>query len=628
MIIATAGHIDHGKTTLVRSLTGIDTDQLPEEKARGISIDTGFAHWTLDDGATIGFVDVPGHERFVRNMLSGVYAVDHVLLVIAADDSVMPQTREHLQIISLLGVTQATVVITKADRVEAARLGEVEAEAKVLLRGAGYGDDVALIAVSAVTGQGMDALRGRLVAAATRARDADHSSALPRFVVDRVFTAAGSGTIVRGTVISGSIAAGDTLVITPAGTPARVRKLQRHGKAVDRANAGERCAINLANVEQTAVVRGDWLVAAAAHQPTDRLDVHVRVLASEKQPLKHWTPVHLHIGAADIVARVALRRGASVPPGEQANVQLRLKRPIHAANGDRFILRDNSASRTIGGGAVIDPFPPTRRRDPRVAALEGRNPEAALQTLLATSAEGVELEWLARVFNMPLSAVSAMVPTEAVIVQAKSHIAFSAERVAQLQAQTVARVQKFHAQNRGATGLELGQLHGEIARTLPSEVFTALAKLIASRAGLVMQGSQLRAASHDATDNPRDAEAWQKVRPRLQDAAFAIPSVRELADATGVPLQPLRDLMHRKSAKGELVKITLERFALPDTMEMLRQKVGETAAAFPEGLFTAAQYRDVIGTGRGLAIEILECFDKQGVTLRRGNLRALRKSKP
>jgi len=628
VIVATAGHIDHGKTTLVRALTGIDTDRLPEEKARGISIDVGFAHCVLPDGRTVGFVDVPGHERFVRNMLSGVYAVGHVLLLIAADDGVMPQTREHLHIVSLLGVQGGTVVITKKDRVDEARLREVEVQARELLRSSGLGD-LPVLAVSATTGEGMNALRARLAAvAAVERRGQEGAGMHARFVVDQVFTATGSGTICRGTVISGSIAAGDTLVISPVGTQARVRKLQRHGRTADRAYAGDRCALNLANVEQQDVARGDWLVAAPAHRPTERIDGWLQVLDSEPAPVKHWQPVHVHIGAADVPARVALRRGESIAPGERAYAQLRLERPVHAAHGDRFILRDQSASRTLGGGQVLDPFPPARRgpsRDAALDALAAGNVRATLAALIEAG-QAVELDWLATVYNLSVSDILEQLPATAVTVRTEPPVALSDAASSRLRQKAVESLQRFHAGNRNAIGMDQARLHHEVARTLRADVFTALLKSWATGSGLQLRGPVVSFAGHDSTDNPRDQLVWQRIRGPLLAAEASIPSVRELSALTGVPLQQLRDLLHRKAALGELVKITPERFALPETMAMLARKVEETAGSRPDGLFTAAQYRDVIGTGRGLAIEILECLDKRGATQRRGdNLRILRK---
>ncbi|MGE4240476.1 selenocysteine-specific translation elongation factor [Ramlibacter sp.] len=631
MIVATAGHIDHGKTALVRALTGVDTDRLPEEKARGISIEIGFAHCTVGD-TTLGFVDVPGHERFVRNMLSGVYAIGHVLLVVAADDGVMPQTREHLHIVDLLGVAEGTIVITKADRVDADRLLQVGREVRDLV-GATRLHDAPVLAVSSLSGEGIPALRQRLLDTAAN-RQAKHAAndEHARYVVDRAFTVAGSGTVVTGTVISGSIAEGDLLTISPRGVEARVRKLQRHGRAAASAAAGERCALNLAGVELADVTRGDWVVAASAHAPTDRIDVQVKVLAGETQPLKHWTPVHVHIGAADVPARLALRRGAAVAPGDESIAQLRLDRAIHAVHGDRLIVRDQSATRTVGGGIVLNPFPAQlarTERDASLAALADGDLTQAAAELVKGGKDGVPLEWLARVFNVPLATAEARLPPYAIVVRADGHSprAFSDRRVAQLQQGIVERIGRFHAKYRELGGIELSQLHADLARAIPFDHFAALVKSIAPAAGLLLRGSRVANAGHDATDNPRDLLLWQRAKPVLMQAAAMIPSVRELAATLNAPLQTLRDLMHAKSALGELVKLTPERFALPQTMDMLAVKADETSKRHG-GPFSAAHYRDVIGTGRGLAIEILECFDRLGVTQRKGDLRTLRAPRP
>lgn len=626
MIVATAGHIDHGKTTLVHALTGMDTDRLKEEKARGISIEVGFAHLVLEDGRTIGFIDVPGHERFIRNMLGGVYAVGHALLVVAADDGVMPQTREHLHILGLLGLRQGTAVITKCDRVDDARIVQVRAEIAALLEQAGCGA-FPQIAVSARTGAGMAALRQRLAgAAAAEPEPAAQEDTLPRFVVDRVFVAPGSGTVVRGTLLSGGLRIGDTLAVGPAGPRGRVRRLQRHGVTVETVRAGERCAINLANLEHEAVARGDWLVPPDLCRTTDRIDVRIRVLDGEPQPLAHWTPLHLHIGAADIPARLALRRGGAIAPGQEALAQLRLDRPVQAAQGDRLILRDQSASRTIGGGAVVNPFPPLRRaRQAAVlAALDGRDRRAGLLALLDSLSDGVAMDWFARIHHMPLAQALALLPPGAVLTRTRTPTAFSFLRTERLGARAAEAVARFHAARQNVRGMDLTRLHREIAPGQEPEVFADLVRQCASGWGLEVQGAQLRLAGFDSTANPQDRQDWARLWPVLEDAGFQIPSARELSAATGLPLQKVRDLLHRKAALGEAVRITAERFALPDTIDTLTGKAAETARRCEGGLFSAADYRDTIGTGRALAIEILECLDRQGVTIRQGNVRALR----
>jgi selenocysteine-specific elongation factor len=626
MIIATAGHIDHGKTTLVHALTGIDTDRLPEEKARGISIDIGFAHCTAG-GVTLGFVDVPGHERFVRNMLAGVYAVGHVLLVVAADDGVMPQTREHLHIVDLLSVAEGTLLITKKDRVDAVRLDEVECELRELVRGTRL-EGAPVFAVSAVSGEGLDVLRDRLVAAAQARHAATVTvDAHARYVVDRVFTSAGSGTVVTGTVIAGSIAAGDALAISPGGIEARARKLQRYGQAVERAGVGERCAINLANVGRDGVHRGDWLVAPEAREATACIDVRLQLLASEPGPLKHWTPVQVHLGAAAVPARLALRRGASISPGAVAMARLRLARPVSAAHGDRLIVRDQSASRTLGGGVVVDPVPqrlPRTEQDAVLAALDWQDLAGAADVLVKHSARGLDLNWLSRVYQVPQASVIGHLPAYALVVQSEPPRAFAERHVAALRQSLVERVGHFHVQHRAKGAIELATLRADVAPCIPADAFAALVKRVATEAGLQLQGSRLRAAGHDSTDNPRDLLLWQRAVPLLMEAHARIPSVRELAAMLQMSPEPLRDLLHRKTAVGVLVKLTPERFALPSTLQALAQCARQTAQSRPDGLFSAADFRDAIGTGRTLAIEILECLDRQGVTQRRGDSRCIR----
>src|SRR5689334_16659070 len=353
MIVATAGHIDHGKTLLVRTLTGVDTDRLPEEKARGISIDLGFAYLPLDARKLIGFVDVPGHERFIRNMLAGVCGIDFALLVVAADDGVMPQTLEHLHILDLLHVRRGAVAITKSDRVEASRVREVEQQVGTLI-GQTQLAGAPILAVSAVSGVGIDHLRALLVNEAGAQAERNAQGGHFRYAVDRAFTVAGSGTVVTGTVFAGSVKPGDRVVVSPEGLEVRVRSIQIHGKTADRASSGERCALNLTGADVASIGRGDWVLAPVLHNPTRRIDARVTVLSAEEGALEHWTPVHLHLATSDVTGRIATRRGASIAPGDTAIVQLVLDEPIGALRGDRFIVRDQSASRTLGGGIVLD----------------------------------------------------------------------------------------------------------------------------------------------------------------------------------------------------------------------------------------------------------------------------------
>ncbi|MBT7758081.1 MAG: selenocysteine-specific translation elongation factor, partial [Rhodospirillaceae bacterium] len=367
MIIATAGHVDHGKTTLVRALTGVDTDRLPEEKKRGLTIDIGFAYQDIggdgDTGAGIGtgtvmgFVDVPGHERFVKNMLAGVASIDFALLVVAADDGVMPQTVEHLAILGLLGIKQGAVAITKIDRVDPDRIEAVAEEIEAILAPT-FLAGCPLFPVSGEIGTGMAALQQHLEAAA-RGHAERAVQGNFRLSIDRAFTVPGAGLIVTGAVFSGQVAVGDRLILASQdraeGIEARVRGLRALDREAEVGRAGQRCAINIAGADlhQSVVSRGDWLLAAPIFLPVRKFDARVRVLDSEAKPLAHWTPVHLHLAAADITGRIAVLGERRIMPGEDALAQLVLDAPIGALFGDRFILRDQSAQRTLAGGVVI-----------------------------------------------------------------------------------------------------------------------------------------------------------------------------------------------------------------------------------------------------------------------------------
>ena len=371
MIIATAGHIDHGKTALIKALTGVDADRLPEEKKRGITVDLGFAYSRDAHGRSLGFVDVPGHERLVRTMLAGATGVDFVILVVAADDGIMPQTREHLAILDLLGISRGVVALTKIDKVAPERVGAVMAEVHALLAGSPLAE-AAILPLSAHSGDGMDALTAALAEAAADTCSREGSGRF-RLAIDRAFTLAGTGLVVTGTVHAGRVAAGDRLLLAPRGREIRVRGLRAQNEVAEAGNVGQRCALNIAGprVEKADIARGDWICDAAIAAPTSRADVRLRVLPSEARPLRHWMPVHVHIGSADISGRVVLLEGGSLAPGESALGQLVLDQPDGRAAGDRFVLRDQSAQRTIGGGRVIDPRPPLRnaRRPERLGFL-------------------------------------------------------------------------------------------------------------------------------------------------------------------------------------------------------------------------------------------------------------------
>jgi len=573
MIVATAGHIDHGKTSLVKALTGVDTDRLPQEKARGISIDLGFAYWKLAEGPTVGFVDVPGHERFVRNMLAGVCAIDMALLVIAADDGVMPQTREHLNILDLLEVRKGLVVITKSDRADAARLREVQVEATTLLAGTSLAG-VPVLAVSSTTGSGLPQLRQALTQAALAIRRSSQAGHRLRFAVDRAFTVTGSGTVVTGTVVAGGVKVGDRLVVSPSGAAVRVRALQKDGSACEQAQAGERCALNLAGIERAQIERGDWVLDAALHGPTRLVDVQLHVLPGEAHPLKHWTPVHLHLGTSNVTARVALRRAAPVEPGGKSYVRLLTDRPVVALHGDRFIVRDQSAQRTVGGGVVIDAFPVARRvpaqlRQRQLDALSQACAAQALAALAACTGGGIDAALIARNFNLDDNAM----------------------------AQAVAQA--------GLVSL------GPAGRS----------RIVTPQQAAAEEARRKPVAE---PDNPEHLRLWQLAQPLLLQAGRKGLTLTQLTEALRGKLPVLQDMLHRRARAGDAIRVGETRFYLRGTIDEFIVVAQDVARSKADGRFTAADFRDAAGIGRGLAIEVLEALDRQGVTQRIGDHRVLR----
>ena len=482
MIIGTAGHIDHGKTSLVRALTGVDADRLKEEKARGITIDLGFAYMPAPDGTVVGFVDVPGHERLIRNMLAGATGIDFALLVVAADDGVMPQTREHLAILDLLGLRRGLVALTKTDLVDADGIAAARAGVANALLGTGL-EDAAIVEVSSATGAGIDDLRARLVVAAETGA-APAADAPFRLAVDRSFTLQGAGTVVTGTVLAGSVAPGDHLVASPSGLAVRVRGLHAQNRAAERGRPGDRCALNLAGdgVARDAIARGAMIVDPWLHAPTARIDAELRVLPGEPRPVAQWLPVHLHHGTAEVPARVVLLADRAIAPGERGLVQLVLDRPIAAAAGDRFVIRDTSAQRTIGGGSFLDLRAPTRRRRTperlaQLAAHAAPDPAAALDALLTRAPYHLDLDAFARDRGLRAEALAAAAGDVVTIATRAARIALTRATAERLERAILATLEAFHAENPDLAGIGMERLRGG-HRSAP-----ALARLRGAAAG-------------------------------------------------------------------------------------------------------------------------------------------------
>lgn len=631
MIVGTAGHIDHGKTALVAALTGVDTDRLKEEKARGISIDLGFAYLAAPDGGVLGFVDVPGHERFLRNMLAGFVAIDLALVVVACDDGVMPQTVEHLAIIDLLGVERGLVALTKTDLVGPARINEVRQEIAALIAGSRLaGADI--LAVSGATGEGIAALRAHLFAAADTMPAHRGARAPFRLPVDRCFTLAGVGTVVTGTLVSGTVAVGDTVTLSPSGLSARVRSIHAQNRPAGRGVAGERCALSLAGpkISRQAVGRGDVVLDPALHAPSRRIDASLRVLKSEAGPPGQWMPVRLHHGAAEVGARIALL-GDPPAPGTEALVQLVLEKPLAALAGDRFIVRDTSARRTIGGGRLIDLRAPARRRRTperlaRLAALALPEPQAALEALLKVPPRHVDLTAFARDRGLDAERLDDIAGRLGLVVigAGDASIGLSPAAWEETAEAAVAGLRAFHATNSRARGMAPEALRKAVAERLGQAAFAGALRLMARQGRLAVDGAHVRLADHRVGPTAEDESLWGRIAPLLAaDARFRPPRAREIAAALDLAESETRRLLKAMEREGRVIEVAPDHYFLHAAMVEMVAIAADIAAASADGGFVAAQFRDRLDNGRKVAIRILEFFDRVGVTLRRGDVRMM-----
>ena len=631
MILATAGHIDHGKTALVQALTGIDADRLPEEKRRGLTIDLGFAYATLPDGTELGFVDVPGHERFLPNMLAGVLSIDRVLLVVAADDGPRPQTLEHLDILDLIGVAEVTGVVTKTDRVERDRTEAVVEEVRDLLAAAGFAGSQ-IFPVSSRSGDGFADLT-RLLMQSARIAEANRAATPPaglfRMPIDRAFTLPGIGLVVTGTVATGTVTAGERLSISPSGIAVRVRGLHSQNRPVERVIAGERCAVNIAGSfpEGREPSRGDWIVAPERHAPVRRIDLSVRVSRFVEAPLRDGLPVHLHLGTADIVARVAVLGGHSIAPGGSGFVQVDLERPIGALHGDRAVLRDHAARHTLAGGRVVDPFAPRRgRRLPaRLAVLEATaEPDPAQALLRILKVEGlVSLFEFALARNLTPAELDGLTDSGAFlrVGTANAPVAITPDRLAALCDDVIAALALSHQAQPDALGPTRPALLAQLRTLAPEAALEAALSELAATGRAISQGGVWHLPEHRPRLAPADERLWKRILPLLVVEDLRPPRVRELASALALEPAAVERLLNRAERLGHVAKVADNRFFLPETLARLAEIAQELAASSPAGTFTATTFKDRSGVGRNLTIQILEYLDKMGATRRQGDAR-------
>ena len=630
MIVGTAGHIDHGKTALVRKLTGVDTDRLKEEKARGISIDLGFAYWPRPGGEIIGFVDVPGHEGLVHNMLAGATGIDFVLLVVAADDGVMPQTREHLAIMDLLGLERGVVALNKSDLVDDDRLAAVTRDVQAVLADTGLAG-AGIVPVSALTGAGLDRLTARIDAAPAE-RSARPREGRFRLAVDRSFTLAGLGTAVTGTVLSGAVRTDDRVLVSPAGLEARVRSIHAHSEPVPEGAAGQRCALVLSgpHISKDAVRRGDVVLDPTLHGPTLRMDASLRVLAGEPRPIGQWFPVKVHHASAEIPGRIVVLRDRSIAPGETEYVQLVLERPIAATVGDRFIVRDTSSRRTIGGGVLIDiRAPERRRRTPErraeIAAMAESQPARAVARLLSRPGAWIDIDAFARDRALSAAAVDGAVAELALVTFSlgSGRAAMLSPAWEGLRRGVGQALDAFHKQRPDLPGLGIEQLRKGDKPPLPQPLFLAALRRLAQNGEVSLDRTWVRRPGHEVRFSAEEERVWALVVPRLRGEPYRPPRVRDIAKAMALEEGLVRRLMRMAARRGDVEEIAPDHFFARAVVEDMARIAIEVAAASPTGRFTAAQFRDRLENGRKVAIQILEFFDRHGFTIRRQDLRRI-----
>ena len=625
MIVGTAGHIDHGKTSLVRALTGVDTHRLKEEKERGISIELGYAYSTVAGGETLGFIDVPGHERLVHTMVAGAGGIDFALLVVAADDGIMPQTREHLAILELLGVRRGAVALTKIDRVDPARCLAVTAQVRVLLSSTGLQDAPVFTLNAVVPGDpGVAALRAHLIqtAAGWPMRSDD---GLFRLAVDRVFTLPGRGTVATGTALAGRVRVGDTVAIMPAGTPVRVRSIHAQNRDTEIGRAGQRCALNLAGIDKTALTRGDWLADPRALKPSARLDVQLRWLR-ESTPLANRAPLHVHVGTAHRVAHVVLLEANGLTAGGAAFAQLVFERPVCAAAGEVFIVRDAQARKTLGGGVVIDPVAPARRRrsPERLAyltAVQSMLLGEGVLPLLENSPLGIEMGELSLLTGLAPERIA--LPPQARIVEAAGrNVVILDSHWQSLGERALNALRDFHGLEPDEPGIDRGRLRRMTAPTVADAIWRALIDELVQKQLVKQSEYWLHLPEHRAILSEHESELAQKLQSALAAGRFDPPWVRDLALEVRAGDDEVRLVLRKCTVQHEVYQVVRDLFYHRDSIRALARELRSLYQQ--RGCVEAADYRDSIGLGRKRTIQVLEFFDRVGYTRRTPRGRVLR----
>ncbi|MDI6800116.1 MAG: selenocysteine-specific translation elongation factor [Actinomycetota bacterium] len=631
IIIGTAGHIDHGKTTLIKALTGVDTDRLAEEKRRGISIDLGFTQFKLPSGVIIGIVDVPGHEKFVKNMLAGATGIDLLLLVVATDDGVMPQTREHLAIAGILNVKRAIVALTKADLVDPAWLDMVRSEVVKFLCGTNF-EGSPIIAVSSVSGLGLNELVGEIEGVVGEIEERDSSGRI-RLPIDRVFTIKGAGTVVTGTLWSGRIGLEDQLVILPRGLSVRVRGLNVHNRRVKEAFAGQRVAVNLAGVDPSRLSRGDTLLEAGYLKETDLFDAKFHLLADAVKPLKNGSRVRIYHGTREVLARIKLLEPGEIAPSSGGLVRFELESPLVLKLGDRYIVRRYSPVHTIGGGSVLDPAPKRGRRLKtallaRLKVIEGGEAKAIIEVILRESngplgkkdimAEGDILEGDLEVALTLLEKKGKVTR----IAGDKGPLYLTSAMYNETRERVASALRDFHTKNPLSAGMKREALKVEAMAGFGSKEADAFLTELKERAAVVLSGDVVKDALVKEALDESSEEKMEEVFFLIKDGGLAPPTLSELEGASKAMAAELKEYLRILTSAGRVVRIRHDLFYEADSLSMI--EAGLIAHLKEHGRVGPADFREIFGISRKYILPLLEFFDAKKLTKRVGNDRILR----
>lgn len=634
IVLGTAGHVDHGKTALVRALTGVDTDRLKEEKERGITIELGFAPLDLDGDERISVVDVPGHEKFVKNMVAGASGIDLVVMVIAADEGIMPQTREHLDICALLGIRHGVVAITKVDLVEEEWLSLVTDDIREYLKGT-FLADAPLISCSAVTGRGIPELR-RAIEDAAALLEERRESGLFRLPIDRVFTMKGFGTVVTGTLISGKVEVGDTVEVMPSQIQAKIRGIQVHNESRDAAQSGQRTAINLQGVEKETVARGEVLTHPGIFEPSQRLDVYLHYLRGGERKLKTRNLVRFHSGTSEIVARVLLFTREELEPGENAFAQVLPESPVVVMGGDRFVIRSYSPVRTIGGGEILDPRGRKQKRgiNKFLAELEvlhsGGDAERAETIIARTGPAGLSARDLAVRSGMPMADLQKIIKDftqkKKVILPEKDGsriVAYPAYQA--LQERLLAEIEGYHRKHPLKEGMPKEELRMILPGEVDAKLFNMAAKELEKEGRIAVEKESVRLTGHRVSLKGELEGLKAKIAQTYLKAKLTPPLVKEVLEGFDSRPEEVQSVLGVLLKEGILLKVTEELYFHRNPMDQLRNDYVKLLTK--DGKATPATFKDLTGLTRKFIIPLMEYFDATKLTMRVGDHRMLRERK-